>query len=74
MNLGNLVKQVMMCIEQKVYFDKKNKFFPNFFGSSGFICTFAIAYKTVVVHSSGRTSDAQLVSAGHFFCHQSIYS
>ena len=71
MNLGNQVKQVMICIEQKVYFDKKLNFSRNLLQVSGFCCTFAIAYKTVVVHSSGRTSDAQLVSAGLFLCLQS---
>ena len=37
MNLGNQVKQVMMCIEQKVYFDKKNKFFPKSLAGFGII-------------------------------------
>lgn len=42
------------------------KIIPNFFGSSGFFCTFAIASKIVVVHSAGRTSDAQLSQPGIF--------
>jgi len=38
---------------------------------SGFLFTFALGYKTMVVHPLGRTSDAQLVSAGLFLCLQS---
>ncbi len=50
------------------------KKFPKSLAGFGIIVYLCSANKTVVVHSSGRTSDAQLVSAGLFFCHQSIYS
>ena len=50
------------------------KIFPKSLAGFGIIVYLCTANKTMVVHPSGRTSDAQLVSAGHFFCHQSIYS
>ena len=42
------------------------KYFPNFFGDSGFLFTFALGYKTMVDHPLGRTSDAQHHSRAFF--------
>lgn len=67
MNLGNQVKQVMMCIEQKVYFDKKINFSRNLLQVSGFLLTFAIAKQLRAVSSVGgerRPSN----DSGHFLC------
>ena len=52
---------------KKEYSIKICKNFPEFlwrFGIFSYLCS---AYKTVVVHSSGRTSDAQLVKPGIFY-------
>lgn len=66
MNLGNQVKQVMMCIEQKVYFDKKNKFFPKSLQVSGFCCTFALAKHDTMKCRMG--DDDARNNIGHYLC------
>ena len=70
MNLGNQVKQVMMCIEQKVYFDKKTKIFPEI------SCRFRdFVVPLPSLKDSGRPLGRAHVrrsalSAGHFLCQE----
>ena len=57
-----------LCLYAKKHFLPRNiTFLQKSLQVSGFLRTFALAYKTMVVHPSGRTSDAQLSQPGIFY-------
>ena len=57
-----------LCLYAKKHFLPRNiTFLQKSLQVSGFLRTFALGYKTMVVHPSGRTSDAQLSQPGIFY-------
>ena len=57
-----------LCLYAKKHFLPRNiTFLQKSLQVSGFCCTFALAYKIMVDHSLGRTSDAQLSQPGIFY-------
>ena len=57
-----------LCLYAKKLFLPRNiTFLQKSLQVSGFLRTFATANKTMVVHPSGRTSDAQLSQPGIFY-------